>query len=121
MKRDIESHQDIECVVDAFYGGITDDPLLGPYFAAIDLEAHLPRMYAFWSSVLFQTGTYHGRPFHSHLRLEGLEPRHFERWLQRFTRTVDARYQGEVAERMKGKARQIAAIFQAKLGLLESA
>ena len=120
MKSDITSQADIECIVDAFYGGITDDPLLDPYFRAIDLEAHLPRMYGFWSSVLFQSGTYRGRPFHSHLHLEGLTARHFEQWLQRFTQTVDARYEGDVAEQMKGKARQVATIFQAKLGLLES-
>ena len=118
MLPDIQTRDDIQQIVDAFYGDIRDDAVLGHYFADLDLDAHRPRMVAFWSSVVFQTGAYRGRPFDAHAALHGLEPAHFERWLHRFHRVVDARFRGDAAERMKQRADQIAAIFQIKLGLM---
>lgn len=116
-KPDVTTEQDVRQIVDAFYGDIDQDPLLGAYFAGLDMDAHLPRMYAFWSSIVFQTGTYRGRPFDAHLALSGLSADHFTRWLDRFCRTVDARFEGEHAERMKARARQIAGVFQHKMNL----
>ncbi|HET6568791.1 MAG TPA: group III truncated hemoglobin [Rhodothermales bacterium] len=112
---DISDDTDIRAVVDAFYGDIVQDPVIGHYFADVDMAAHLPRMVAFWSSVVFQTGTYHGRPFDVHLKLAGLSPAHFAAWLGRFDATVDTLFEGEAAGRMKEKAHQIGAIFQMKL------
>lgn len=116
MLPDIQTRDDIQQIVDAFYGDIHDDDVLGRFFAALDLEAHRPRMVAFWSSVVFQTGTYRGRPFDAHVSLPGLEPVHFQRWLERFVRVVDERFAGDAAERIKQRANQIALIFQIKLG-----
>lgn len=116
---DIRSRADVRRVVDAFYRGLVDDPMLGPYFAAVDLDEHVPRLVDFWSSIVFQTGTYRGRPFDTHARLEGLEARHFRRWLGRFEATLDAYFAGRRTERMKQRARQIATVFQSKLDLLE--
>ncbi len=118
MPADIRNEADVRLVVDTFYGGIDTDPVLGPYFAGIDLPAHLPKMYAFWSSVLFQTGVYRGRPFEPHATMPGLAPEHFDAWLARFRRTVDACFAGPVAGEMKARAAQIASVFQWKLGLL---
>ncbi len=118
-RRDIQSRADIHRVVDAFYRGLVDDPLVGPYFAGVDLDEHVPRLVDFWSSVVFQTAAYRGRPFDAHVQLDGLEARHFRRWLDRFERTVDARFAGARAEQMKQRARQIATVFQSKLDLLE--
>ncbi|WP_022834628.1 group III truncated hemoglobin [Salisaeta longa] len=117
---DIQSRDDVHAVVSAFYRGIAEDPLLGPYFASVDLDAHVPRLVAFWTSIVFQSGTYRGRPFDAHAQLEGLQARHFRRWLQRFEATVDARFAGPRAARMKQRARQIATVFQSKLGVLEA-
>lgn len=114
---DIQNSADIERVVSSFYGNIEEDPLLGPFFGGVNWEAHLPKMTAFWSSVMFHTGEYKGRPFDPHARLEGLERSHFEQWLKRFHLTVDSHFEGENAERMKQKAEQIATIFQVKLGM----
>ncbi len=115
MMNDIETLDDIQAVVDAFYTGIDVDDLLGRYFAPIDMQAHLPRMYAFWSSVIFQTGAYRGRPFDKHVRLQNLDAAHFERWLERWVRTVDARFGGPNAHRMKSRAAQIAWVFSSRL------
>ncbi|HMB93855.1 MAG TPA: group III truncated hemoglobin [Rhodothermales bacterium] len=118
MLADIESEADIQQIVDAFYGTITDDPVLARFFETLDLNAHRPRMVAFWSSVVFSTGTYRGQPFEKHALLDGLEARHFDQWLHRFETTIDARFEGEASERMKMAATRIAMVFQSKLGLL---
>lgn len=114
---DLQTERDVRLIVDTFYEDIEHDPWLGRFFEGLDMPAHLPKMYAFWSSVVFQTGTYRGRPFDAHLRMEGLTDYHFSRWLDRFRATVDAYFHGPNAETMKAKAEQIAGIFQVKLGL----
>lgn len=114
---DIQTESDVRRLVAAFYDGITADPVIGPYFEGVDMAAHLPKLCAFWSSVVFQTGSYRGRPFEKHAALEGLRAEHFARWLQRFRATVDARHAGPRADLMKSRAEQIATIFQIKLGV----
>jgi hemoglobin len=118
---DLETDDDVRVVVEAFYRDMEADPVLGRYFAGLDWERHLPRMVSFWSSVVFQTGAYRGRPFDPHARMPGLERAHFARWVARFQQVVDAHFAGEAAERMKGKAEQIAGVFQMKLGLWDVA
>ena len=114
---DIEHDADVRALVEAFYGGIEDDPLLGPYFTGLDWNAHLPTMTAFWHAVLFQSGAYRGQPFAPHARLAGLERAHFARWLDRFCQTLDARFSGPRADLARARAEQIAGVFQVKLGL----
>jgi hemoglobin len=118
---DIETRDDVRAVVHAFYHNIADDPVLGPFFDAVDLEAHVPTLVDFWSSVLFHAGTYRGRPFEAHAALDGLAARHFRRWLNRFEGTIDARYAGPTAQTMKQRARQIATVFQTKLDCIDDA
>ena len=117
MLKDIESEADIRKIIDAFYHRIDEDPLIGRYFAGLDMQMHLPKMYAFWSSIVFQTGTYRGRPLDAHLRLDALAPAHFSQWLHRFVSTIDAGFMGERTDLMKEKAYQIGTIFQIKMGL----
>ncbi len=77
-------------VVEHFYGSARRDPELGPIFAAAveDWDAHFDTLCDFWSSVLLMSGRYHGTPMQAHARLEGLEARHFARWLELFETTV---------------------------------
>lgn len=107
-------------VVQSFYLGMESDPEPGRYFTDVDWEIHRPKMTAFWSSVLFHTGEYRGRPFDPHMRLQGLERTHFSDWLSRFRAAVDEHFESEAAERKKLKAEQMASVFQVKLGLWES-
>lgn len=120
MNPDLTTDADVRAVVDAFYHDIEADDLLGRYFHGLDMPAHLPKMYAFWSSLVFATGTYRGRPFDAHTRLPDLTAAHFARWVARFHATVDARYAGARATLMKQRAEQIAGVFQVKLGLWET-
>ena len=81
----------IRTLVDAFYGKVRADPVIGPIFAREivgDWAPHLAKMYNFWSSVTLMTGRYRGTPMAAHLRLEGLEPAHFARWLALFRATA---------------------------------
>jgi hemoglobin len=117
MKRDLQTSDDVRTVVHAFYRDMEADTVLGRYFAGLDWAAHLPKMVSFWSSIVFATGEYHGRPFDAHARMPGLRREHFAHWVARFQRTVDAHFEGENAERMKARAEQIAGVFQVKLGL----
>jgi hemoglobin len=71
----------IERQVRAFYAQAREDDVLGPVFArVVDWEPHLQRIIAFWSSVLLQTGRYHGRPMQAHFPL-AIAAEHFDRWL----------------------------------------
>lgn len=119
IRADLETTDDVRAVVHAFYDRMEEDPVIGSYFAGLDWEAHLPTMVGFWSSVVFQTGAYRGRPFDPHARMPGLSRAHFAHWVARFHRTIDARFEGPRASFMKARAEQIAGIFQVKLGLWE--
>lgn len=80
----------IRTLVDTFYDSVRSDDLLGPIFArhVADWSMHLPKMYAFWSTVVLRTGRYAGRPLEAHQRLPGLTQNHFDRWLALWTEAV---------------------------------
>ncbi|NEM99632.1 group III truncated hemoglobin [Pontibacter burrus] len=121
MKRDIENEDDIKLLVDTFYDHVNQDELLGPVFndfAKIDWEHHLPLMYNFWSTVLFGSMAYKGQPFPKHMRLP-IKREHFGRWVELFTQTIDALFEGVKAVEIKQKATSIAQVFQMRLGLID--
>jgi hemoglobin len=115
---DLSSRTDIEHLVDTFYERIGDDARLGPIFntvARVDWDTHLPRMYAFWESVLFGTKGFKGNPLAVHRLLAGQTPLtadEFRRWLELFGDSVDALFAGPMAQAAKARAAQIAAVMQ---------
>jgi hemoglobin len=116
---DIATEQDIKLLVDSFYERVNQDELLGPIFnevARVDWEHHLPSMYAFWSSMLFRTMTYKGRPWPKHAPLP-VQKEHFERWLSLFCQTVDSLFAGPKATEAKSIALSIADTFQTRFGI----
>ena len=87
----------IQAVVHGFYAKIHTDPALGPIFNRAIVQdawpAHLQKMCDFWSSVMLMSGRFNGAPMPVHLRIEapnreGLNARHFARWLHLFGETV---------------------------------
>jgi hemoglobin len=76
--------------VEAFYGRIRTDELLGPIFGAriTDWPTHLDRMKGFWRSILMNSGEFSGNPMAKHVAIEGLEERHFVHWLELFYATL---------------------------------
>jgi hemoglobin len=118
---DIETRDDCERLVRAFYTRVLSDPFLGWIFtdvAKLDVEAHVPRIASFWETILLGAVTYRGGAFRPHAELNAktpLRPGHFERWLWLWGMTVDELFAGERAELAKSHARRVATAFVARL------
>lgn len=115
--KEIENNRDIEIMVHAFYEKVQRDERLGHIFtevADVDWDHHLPRMVAFWSNLLFQSGRYNGKPFRQHLPLP-IKRNDFARWLSLFNETVDEQFTGEKADYAKEMAAKIASAFAIRI------
>ena len=119
--QDLTSRKDIERLVDTFYVRVRADERLGAIFdgiAHVDWATHLPKMYNFWESVLFGTGTYQGNPLAVHQMLAQRTPMtatEFNRWVELFHLTVDDLFAGPQALETKLRASRIAALMQERL------
>jgi len=100
-----------------FYERIAADELLAPYFAGLDMPAHIPRIADFWSTIIFHTGRYSDNAFAPHLKMPGLTGEHFAHWIATLESTVDARVAGPYAETMKALGHRIAYSMQVRLGI----
>jgi hemoglobin len=121
MKTDIKTETDIKLLVDTFYSKVNLDPLLSPIFndlAKVDWPNHLPKMYQFWGTQLICTRDYNGQPFPPHMRFD-LNPDHFKRWQGLFIETVNALFEGLIADLAIYKATNISQVFQYKLGVIK--
>ena len=118
---DIETREDCERLVRAFYGQALEDPIIGWLFvdiAKLDLEAHVPQITSFWETILLGAQTYSGGAFRPHAALHmkaRLRAGHFERWLALWRETVDGLFAGERAELAKSHALRVARAFHARL------
>jgi hemoglobin len=114
-KRPVEigrlSEDTIRHLVDSFYAKVRADPELGPIFEraiAGDWGPHLATMHDFWSSVMLTSGRYKGNPVAVHLRVKGIEPPLFDRWLALFEQTIHEFFDDDVADAFRTKAVRIA-------------
>jgi hemoglobin len=127
VDRDITTHEDCERLVRAVYGRALTDPIIGYLFteiAQLDLEAHVPKIAAFWDTVLLGARSYRGGAFapHAGLHLKApLRREHFERWLWLWHGTVDALFAGERAELAKSHANRVATAFHGRLQAMSAA
>lgn len=118
---DIETRADCERLVRAFYGRALTDQIIGWLFtevARLDLEAHVPRIAAFWEAVLLGGSAYRGGAFAPHAALHAKAPLragHFERWLHLWSTTVDELFSGPRAELTKRHAERVARAFHGRL------
>ena len=123
---DIETRDDVERLVRAFYGQALTDPIIGFIFtdvAKLDLEAHVPQITSFWETVLLGGQSYRGGAFRPHAELHmkvPLREGHFARWLQIWTTTVDELFAGPTAELAKAHAHRVAHAFHGRLQTLPS-
>lgn len=121
-KTDISTKQDVELMVDSFYAKVNQDPLLSYVFndfAEIDWQSHLPKMYQFWSTLIFGEQSYKGNPFAAHVPLP-VDQTHFDKWMSLFEENMDELFAGEVAEYTKLRAKSIAYVFSTKLAQIKS-
>ncbi|HTK48569.1 MAG TPA: group III truncated hemoglobin [Gemmatimonadaceae bacterium] len=109
--------EDLLGLLTDFYARVERDELLAPYFAAVDMAEHMPRIADFWSTMIFHTGRYSGNAFRPHLAMPGLTAAHFARWLETLEATVDAHAAGPAAEHMKALGHRIAFNMQMRLGI----
>ena len=114
----------ISRLVDTFYARVRRDPLLGPIFETAlgeDWAPHLAKLKDFWSAVALGTRRYNGRPMPAHLRLDGLTPAHFERWLALFRQTLDELAPNPAAaDFFHDRARMIGRNFQAVIASVKA-
>ncbi len=125
-KQTLDSPEAVRLLVNSFYEKVQADPLLGPVFtdiADVDWSTHLPKMYAFWESIILGNGAYDGHPFRPHLLVNQKQPLridHFERWLTLFSATLTEHFTGETAEQVRQRATQIALVWNNKLEYINS-
>jgi hemoglobin len=109
--------EDLPAVLTDFYARVERDELLAPYFAVVDMAAHMPRIVDFWSTLLFQTKRYAGNAFRPHLEMQGLTAAHFARWVHTLESVVDMHAAGPAADYMKMLGFRIAYSMQVRLGI----
>jgi len=123
--RDIENRKDIEHLIDTFYKRLLQDKTISHFFTQVvvlDWEVHIPLLYDFWESMLFDTYTYKGNAMHKHISLhqkQSLEPEHFERWLYLWEQTILQNYKGQKANKAIEKAKQIGSLMLFKIQKLK--
>ncbi len=116
MKPDISNLDDIKIFVDEFYLKVQQDDLIGPIFNNVisNWTPHLEKMYSFWNAALFGIPGFKGNPFSKHAPLPIAEA-HFERWLQLFSETIDASFEGKIATDAKNRAELMSLMFLSRL------
>jgi len=113
MKNDITKLKDIQFLVDRFYSEVQKDTFLGPIFnerLSGRWDMHHRKLYRFWHTVLLRRPDYFGNPVPMHLNLN-IDQHHFDVWLKIWTETVDANFEGMIAERAKHRGKTMAQVF----------
>ncbi|MEP7277919.1 MAG: group III truncated hemoglobin [Bacteroidota bacterium] len=119
--RDITTRDDIYYLMECFYAKALPDETIGYFFTEVvkmDLASHLPVITDFWEMVLLGGNQYKKNAIavHVHLnQLSAMQEKHFTRWLQLFTTTVDALFAGDHAELAKQRAHSIATVMKIKI------
>lgn len=112
-RADLADRGDVILLVDTFYDAVRADGMLGPIFndvAKVDWDAHLPKMYDFWETVLFGKAGYKGNPLAVHLALARLTPlgaREFDHWVALFHGVVDTLFAGPLADDAKERVAMV--------------
>lgn len=115
--KDIQNKEDIFKLVSTFYGRIRRDELLGPIFNShIEKDkwpAHLQKLTDFWTTNLFAVACFKGNPTQAHIKVDRnldnqVEQKHFNTWLALWFATIDSLFLGEIAEKAKSAASNMA-------------
>lgn len=100
MNTPLYTREEIQQLVDDFYGQIRVHEVLGPIFNRhiTDWPTHLNRMVNFWSSILLKSGDYSGSPMMKHAALPELSAELFDQWLVLFEKTCAQQPNRELGE-----------------------
>lgn len=105
----------IRTMVEAFYGRVREDALLGPVFEGRlsgEWPEHLDRMVDFWSSVLLASGRYRGDPRARHHAIPEMRPAHFDRWLELFEEVLTEVFPPHTARDVLWRARRMRLVLE---------
>lgn len=119
---EIKTLADIQLLVDTFYQKVRENDLIGPVFNSVIKDKwpeHLDKMYRFWQTVLLQDHQYNGSPFPPHAKLP-ITTEHFSEWLRLWTKTLDEKFSGAIAEEAKWRAEKMAVMFLSKLNYYQN-
>jgi hemoglobin len=122
-KKEIQDHDDIKILVDAFYAKVREEDLLKDIFNGVIQDrwpVHLDKMYRFWQTVLLSEHTYYGSPFPPHAKLP-VGKEHFNQWIALFSETIDEHFIGEKANEAKWRAEKMAEMFLMKIAYYKNA
>lgn len=118
---DIKNINDIKILLDTFYTKVLKDEVIGYIFtdiAKLNVEKHMPILYAFWDSVIFDTANYKGNAMLTHIELnkkEALTDAHFDRSQMLYFETVDELFVGEKANLAKDRVKAMRFLMQMKI------
>lgn len=118
---DIASRADIEWIVTTFYEKLFADEQIAYLFtevAKINLATHLPHLCDFWESILFDKNDYAKNVMNIHAELHKKSPltsAHFTIWMKHLVETIDQKFEGVLAQKMKDRANGIAYIMKTKV------
>ena len=121
MKKDIETRNDIEVLLNDFYKKVFKDKLIGFFFTEVvplNLETHIPVIADFWESVLLDGKGYRKNVMEIHLNISQkskIEKQHFDRWVYLFCESVDKFFEGPKAILAKQRAVSIATMMNLKI------
>ncbi len=126
MKPDIQSRNDIELFIYAFYQKAINDKTIGHFFEHImgeQFDEHLHTICQFWATLLLQEGSYQGRLIQKHLILDQkhtIEAKHMERWQFLFYETLDQMFAGPIADDAKRRVEIMGSLMLAKINYLRN-
>jgi len=114
----LQSREDIELLIRAFYAKVRQDELLGPFFnqsipSEEEWEKHYLLLIAFWQLNLMDEKGFDGNPARAHNSVDkkfmhGITTAHFDKWVELWCHTIDDMYEGEMAEKAKMRATNMA-------------
>lgn len=113
-KPDLDNKETIKVFVEQFYEKVLVDDLLAHIFtdvAKINVEDHFLKIRSYWEKMLLKDPTYRRHMMNIHREVYAKFPfstPEFERWVKLFVETVEAGYQGPMADRAIKLANTIA-------------
>ena len=121
VKKDIETRDDLEKMLEAFYKKVFKDDLISHFFIEVvplNLETHIPAITDFWESVLLDGRGYRKNVMEIHLDISKksrIGKAHLDRWVKIFSETVDEFFEGAKATLAKQRAVSIATMMNVKI------
>lgn len=117
-KKEIQDRNDVQCLVETFYGKIRKDKILGPIFNGIitNWEDHLELLTDFWETQLFLKRKYSGNPVTVHQEVDdkmnhSITSEHFGLWINLWFETIDELFEGETAWIAKNRAQKMSTML----------